>query len=130
MRLIINIFIIVTIIGCRHNMTSFNNKDVYWTADYIGIHASIYPSSFSGQQENIITDQQLLQMLNKKESWILTHVILTKRYNLSNLRTPTSWNQLKIDIAANGDIIYDENQRNEIAAFWNDKLKKDGLGSE
>lgn len=103
------------------NLQIPDNTSIKWQANHYGFQPIL-----SNEIKLIISRQQidkpkLISYLHDAQKFISAHVILTYISHMKFETFPT-WNKLKIDIKANGEIVINRDQRASLFEYWKQKI--------
>jgi len=98
-----------------------NNEHISWSGTRYGYHPNYSEEIGNIVKHQTISKPALLSALLKKHKFIAAHVILTLSGEMKFETFPT-WNKLKIDIAADGTVKIDPEQRYELLEYWENNI--------
>lgn len=99
-------------------MVELSNADVQWEGTYIGLRPAVESAAAERiRRSGDSAVPELIAALEREESFAIAHVLLTEIARLSHERFPT-WNGLAVDIAADGTVTIEPDQRFGLARRW------------
>lgn len=95
-----------------------SNAQVRWEGTYTGLTPVLVGETVEPpyeRREQIMQD--LISALSDEDSFVAAHVLLTRLSGVGYEAFPT-WNGLNVDIAADGTVTIDPDQRFDLARRW------------
>ena len=98
-------------------MLELSNRDIEWDATFDGFVPRISERASAAFTSDDATISTLLEYLSDPERFVLAHVGLTRICGQPYPVFPT-WNGLKIELASDGQVRIDEDQRDALTRRW------------
>ncbi len=131
MRIMIVVLCLGLVAGCSHLPTTrdadplslvarLRNADVTWDGNYFGLQPTI--EGKTAKQLLVLGKQAspaLRKALSDTDKFVAAHVLLTKTEEKEYQVSGSHWNNLKVDLHADGTVDLHPEQIEKIIAMWN-----------
>lgn len=97
---------------------SISNEDVKWQGTVVGLIPELVGPSLALQDTPESINPLLIKLLLDRTKFVAAHVLLTRRTPGTFTETPGEWNNLKVQLFADGEVSYRGNNLLLLWMFW------------